>query len=74
MSHYEFNILIGADGKRSTLDGFQRTELRAKLAIAITANFVRNYDNAESKVEEISGVSFVFNQVLANRNLIEFSK
>jgi len=55
--------LIGADGKRNTLDGFRRSEFRGKLAIAITANFVRNYDEAESTVEEISGVSFIFNQV-----------
>uniref|UniRef100_A0A8W7P040 FAD/NAD(P)-binding domain-containing protein n=2 Tax=gambiae species complex TaxID=44542 RepID=A0A8W7P040_ANOCL len=33
VSHYEFDVLIGADGKRNTLEGFQRKEFRGKLAI-----------------------------------------
>lgn len=37
---YEFDVLIGADGKRNTLRGFKRKEFRGKLAIAITANFI----------------------------------
>uniref|UniRef100_A0A3B4BZL3 F-actin monooxygenase n=1 Tax=Pygocentrus nattereri TaxID=42514 RepID=A0A3B4BZL3_PYGNA len=62
ISDYEFDVLIGADGRRSTLDGFRRKEFRGKLAIAITANFVNRNTTAEAKVEEISGVAFIFNQ------------
>lgn len=62
IADYEFDVLIGADGRRSTLDGFKRKEFRGKLAIAITANFVNRNTTAEAKVEEISGVAFIFNQ------------
>lgn len=44
------------------LSGFTRKEFRGKLAIAITANFVNRNTTAEAKVEEISGVAFIFNQ------------
>uniref|UniRef100_A0A671LYL7 F-actin monooxygenase n=1 Tax=Sinocyclocheilus anshuiensis TaxID=1608454 RepID=A0A671LYL7_9TELE len=62
ISDYEYDVIIGADGRRSTLDGFKRKEFRGKLAIAITANFVNRNTTAEAKVEEISGVAFIFNQ------------
>ncbi|XP_050955626.1 F-actin-monooxygenase mical2b isoform X2 [Labeo rohita] len=62
VSNYDFDVIIGADGRRSTLDGFRRKEFRGKLAIAITANFVNRNTTAEAKVEEISGVAFIFNQ------------
>ncbi|XP_026058050.1 F-actin-monooxygenase mical2b isoform X3 [Carassius auratus] len=62
ISDYEFDVIIGADGRRNTLDGFKRKEFRGKLAIAITANFVNRNTTAEAKVEEISGVAFIFNQ------------
>uniref|UniRef100_A0AAX7TEZ8 F-actin monooxygenase n=1 Tax=Astatotilapia calliptera TaxID=8154 RepID=A0AAX7TEZ8_ASTCA len=62
VSDFEFDVVIGADGRRSTLDGFRRKEFRGKLAIAITANFVNRNTTAEAKVEEISGVAFIFNQ------------
>ncbi|XP_026094703.1 protein-methionine sulfoxide oxidase mical2b-like isoform X1 [Carassius auratus] len=62
ISGYDFDVIIGADGRRSTLDGFKRKEFRGKLAIAITANFVNRNTTAEAKVEEISGVAFIFNQ------------
>ncbi|KAI4894799.1 hypothetical protein NFI96_017095 [Prochilodus magdalenae] len=62
ISDYEFDVLIGADGRRTTLNGFRRKEFRGKLAIAITANFVNRNTTAEAKVEEISGVAFIFNQ------------
>ena len=42
--------------------GFRRKEFRGKLAIAITANFMNRNTTAEAKVEEISGVAFIFNQ------------
>ncbi|KAM7367458.1 hypothetical protein PAMP_015358 [Pampus punctatissimus] len=41
---------------------FRRKEFRGKLAIAITANFKNRNTTAEAKVEEISGVAFIFNQ------------
>ena len=66
VGQYEFDILIGADGKRNTLHGFKRKEFRGKLAIAITANFIRQHNEAESRVEEISGVAFIFNQKFFN--------
>ncbi|CAJ0966561.1 unnamed protein product [Ranitomeya imitator] len=62
LSDYEFGVIIGADGRRNTLEGFKRKEFRGKLAIAITANFVNRNTTAEAKVEEISGVAFIFNQ------------
>ena len=42
--------------------GFKRKEFRGRLAIAITANFVNKKTEAEARVEEISGVAFIFNQ------------
>ncbi|NXI06918.1 MICA2 monooxygenase, partial [Irena cyanogastra] len=62
LSEYEFDVIIGADGRRNTLQGFRRKEFRGKLAIAITANFINRNTTAEAKVEEISGVAFIFNQ------------
>ncbi|XP_030644795.1 F-actin-monooxygenase mical2b [Chanos chanos] len=62
VSDFDFDAIIGADGRRNTLDGFGRKEFRGKLAIAITANFVNRNTTAEAKVEEISGVAFIFNQ------------
>ncbi|XP_075899010.1 F-actin-monooxygenase mical2b isoform X2 [Nelusetta ayraudi] len=62
VSDFDFDVVIGADGRKNTLDGFARKEFRGKLAIAITANFVNRNTTAEAKVEEISGVAFIFNQ------------
>ncbi|XP_028254565.1 F-actin-monooxygenase MICAL2-like isoform X2 [Parambassis ranga] len=62
ISQLEFDVIIGADGRRNTLPGFRRKEFRGKLAIAITANFKNRNTTAEAKVEEISGVAFIFNQ------------
>ncbi|XP_061773361.1 F-actin-monooxygenase mical2b isoform X4 [Nerophis ophidion] len=62
ISGFDFDVVIGADGRKNTLDGFGRKEFRGKLAIAITANFVNRNTTAEAKVEEISGVAFIFNQ------------
>ncbi|XP_038621339.1 F-actin-monooxygenase MICAL2 isoform X4 [Tachyglossus aculeatus] len=62
LSEFEFDVIVGADGRRNTLAGFRRKEFRGKLAIAITANFINRNTTAEAKVEEISGVAFIFNQ------------
>ncbi|XP_072906034.1 F-actin-monooxygenase mical2-like isoform X8 [Hemitrygon akajei] len=61
-SAFTFDVIIGADGRKSSLQGFRRKEFRGKLAIAITANFINRNTTAEAKVEEISGVAFIFNQ------------
>uniref|UniRef100_A0A3Q3E5J2 F-actin monooxygenase n=1 Tax=Labrus bergylta TaxID=56723 RepID=A0A3Q3E5J2_9LABR len=61
VNELEFDVIIGADGRRNTLP-FRRKEFRGKLAIAITANFINRNTTAEAKVEEISGVAFIFNQ------------
>nr|XP_040575427.1 F-actin-monooxygenase Mical-like [Lepeophtheirus salmonis] len=66
VSMFEFDVLIGADGKRNTLNGFKRKEFRGKLAIAITVNFINRHSELESMVEEISGVAFIFNQKFFN--------
>ncbi|XP_028440841.1 F-actin-monooxygenase MICAL2 isoform X6 [Perca flavescens] len=62
VSNVDYDVVIGADGRKNTLDGFGRKEFRGKLAIAITANFVNRNTTAEAKVEEISGVASIFNQ------------
>ncbi|XP_059055416.1 F-actin-monooxygenase Mical isoform X4 [Achroia grisella] len=62
VSQYEFDALLGADGKRNTLQGFKRKEFRGKLAMAITANFINRHTEQEASVPEISGVAFIFNQ------------
>ncbi|XP_069385166.1 F-actin-monooxygenase MICAL2 isoform X2 [Paralichthys olivaceus] len=62
VANFDFDVIVGADGRRNTLEGFKRKEFRGKLAIAITANFINRNTTAEAKVEEISGVAFIFNQ------------
>lgn len=44
------------------LSGFKHKELRGKLAIGITANFINRHTAAETQVEEISGVARIYNQ------------
>ena len=51
VNQYEFDVLIGADGKRNTLMGFKRKEFRGKLAIAITANFINRHTEEEARVQ-----------------------
>ncbi|XP_051997462.1 F-actin-monooxygenase mical2b isoform X1 [Xyrauchen texanus] len=62
VADFDFDVVVGADGRRNSLEGFGRKEFRGKLAIAITANFINRNTTAEAKVEEISGVAFIFNQ------------
>ncbi|CAK9298856.1 unnamed protein product [Gordionus sp. m RMFG-2023] len=61
INQYEFDVLVGADGKKNTLQGFNRKEFRGKLAIAITANLVNHKTDLENRLEEISGTSCIFN-------------
>ena len=65
-SQRQYDIMVGADGKKYCLPGFKAKEFRAKLAIAITVNFVNNNTTAEASVEEISGVSYIYNQDFFN--------
>ena len=58
VSQYEFDVLIGADGKRNTLPGFTRKEFRGKLAIAIIANFINGC--SDSITINISIVTWTF--------------
>lgn len=62
LNQKDFNVLVGAEGKTSRIPGFDRKELRAKLALAITANFVNKHTAEEAAIQEISGVAFIFNQ------------
>jgi hypothetical protein len=57
-----FDAIIGADGRRNSLPGFNHKEFRGKLAIGITANFTNYHSAAEAEVEERSGVAFIFDQ------------
>lgn len=59
---HEYDAVLAADGKKKSLPGFQLKEFRAKLALAITANFVNNNTQHENSVPEISGVSYVYRQ------------
>ncbi|XP_023328747.1 F-actin-monooxygenase MICAL2 [Eurytemora carolleeae] len=59
---YVFDIIIGASGKNCVLDGFSRYSLDARLAIAITANFVNRWSSEEAAVEEIGGLSRQYDQ------------
>ncbi|CAH8678624.1 unnamed protein product [Schistosoma rodhaini] len=66
LRNFHFDVLIAADGKRSCL-GFPCKELRCRLAIAITVNFINYHTPAEAQVEEISGVARIFNQSFFSR-------
>ncbi|XP_044532624.1 F-actin-monooxygenase MICAL1 [Gracilinanus agilis] len=59
---YEFDVLISAAGGKFIPEGFSVREMRGKLAIGITANFVNGRTVAETQVPEISGVARIYNQ------------
>lgn len=61
LNSMEFDAIVGCDGKNNALE-FKRKEFRGKLAIAITCNFVNKQTSEEARVEEISGVAFIYNQ------------
>ena len=62
VSSQNFDVVVAADGKQHSVPGFRSKEFRAKLALAITVNFVNHNTKQESSVPEISGVSYVYNQ------------
>merc|ERR1711936_827421 len=74
LNQLDLDAIVGCDGKANVLE-FKRKEFRGKLAIAITCNFVNKKTADEAKVEEISGVAFIYNQEffheLNNRTGIE---
>ncbi|XP_059903053.1 F-actin-monooxygenase mical1-like [Gadus macrocephalus] len=59
---FEFDVFISAGGGSFLPDGFKQKELRATLAIGITANFTNRHTVAEARVAEISGVARIYNQ------------
>uniref|UniRef100_A0A8C5C9K5 Molecule interacting with CasL protein 1 n=1 Tax=Gadus morhua TaxID=8049 RepID=A0A8C5C9K5_GADMO len=59
---FEFDVFISAGGGSFIPDGFKHKELRATLAIGITANFTNRHTVAEAHVEEIAGVAGIYNQ------------
>jgi len=61
-----FNCIIGADGRRNTLPGFKRLELRGRLALGITANFVNTHTQLEAQLDEKGGVASIFAQKFFN--------
>nr|XP_033773749.1 F-actin-monooxygenase MICAL1 [Geotrypetes seraphini]XP_033773750.1 F-actin-monooxygenase MICAL1 [Geotrypetes seraphini]XP_033773751.1 F-actin-monooxygenase MICAL1 [Geotrypetes seraphini] len=62
LQKFQFDVLISAGGSKFIPEGFKRKEMRGKLAIGITANFINRNTSAEAKVEEISGVARIYNQ------------
>eukprot|EP00061_Rhincodon_typus_P017587 g46345.t1 len=62
VTKYEFDVFVSAGGGKYVPEGFKKKEMRGKLAIGITANFVNHNTTAEAKVEEISGVAYLYNQ------------
>ncbi|CAD6194380.1 unnamed protein product [Caenorhabditis auriculariae] len=63
LSEFDIDVLIGADGKRNTIQGFPRNEMRGRLAIGITANFV----NRKKRRPRRGGVAYIFNQEFFKR-------
>ncbi|XP_061684345.1 F-actin-monooxygenase mical1 [Syngnathoides biaculeatus] len=61
-STYQFDVFVSAGGGKFVPDGFKHKELRGKLAIGITANFVNRFTTSEAQVAEISGVARIYNQ------------
>ncbi|KFO28650.1 NEDD9-interacting protein with calponin homology and LIM domains [Fukomys damarensis] len=62
LANYEFDVLISAAGGKFVPEGFTVREMRGKLAIGITANFVNQRTVEETQVPEISGVARIYNQ------------
>ncbi|KAL5479226.1 hypothetical protein EMCRGX_G022722 [Ephydatia muelleri] len=62
VNQFDFEVIVGTDGRRSSLPGFEKRELRGRLALAITANFTNYCTREEAACSEISGVAFIFNQ------------
>ncbi|XP_034731789.1 F-actin-monooxygenase mical1 [Etheostoma cragini] len=68
---FQFDVFISAGGGRFVPDGFKHKELRGKLAIGITTNFINRHTAAEAQVAEISGVARIYNQKFFQELLTE---
>ncbi|KAA8591444.1 hypothetical protein FQN60_002387 [Etheostoma spectabile] len=68
---FQFDVFISAGGGRFVPDGFKHKELRGKLAIGITTNFINRHTAAEAQVAEISGVARIYNQKFFKELLTE---
>lgn len=66
ISTRDYDVVLAADGKQQSLPGFRVKEFRAKLALAITVNYVNHNTQAENSVPEIGGVAFVYRQDFFN--------
>ncbi|XP_078276582.1 F-actin-monooxygenase mical1-like isoform X2 [Rhinoraja longicauda] len=62
VADYQFDVFVSAGGGKYVPEGFKKKEMRGKLAIGITANFVNKNSAAEAKVQEINGVAYLYNQ------------
>ncbi|KAK9515111.1 hypothetical protein VZT92_025781 [Zoarces viviparus] len=68
---FQFDVFISAGGGRFVPDGFKHKELRGKLAIGVTTNFINRHTAAEAHVAEISGVARIYNQKFFQELLTE---
>ena len=57
-----YDAVLSADGKQGALNGFPNKQFRAKLAIAITANFVRHRTQEDACVNEVGGLTYMYAQ------------
>ena len=63
VSMQDFDVVVGADGRRSTLPGFTHVKSKGyQVGIAITVNFENNFTKEENEVEERAGVAFIYDQ------------
>ncbi|XP_055981424.1 F-actin-monooxygenase MICAL1-like [Sorex fumeus] len=62
LANYEFDVLISAAGGKFVSEGFTVREMRGKLAIGITANFVNRRTVEETQVSEMNGMAKIYNQ------------
>lgn len=62
---------VSSSSSSPKLSGFKHKELRGKLAIGITANFINRKTAAEAQVAEISGVARIYNQKFFQQLLTE---
>ena len=61
ISKRSFDVIIGANGARSSIPGFKRVLPPTKhIAIGITANFVNSNQTADKNSQERSGVNLIF--------------
>ena len=63
MEKYDFDFLVIASGRNVPIEGFARQSLDAKLAIAVTANFVNNRTAEDTQSDEIAGLAYQYHQV-----------